>query len=163
MTFFAKTPTSAAWTYDGPCPSAGPSASRFRRGKLVVVSSLDMAALPDGSGETGPQWHVSLSLKAHRPKDNLVRAVLRDFDMVGAEEDNHHPGNARHFWIPCDPARRVDCECKATETVVVELDGYTWTNPTPESGEGCRGCEWAAGLGRGKPCPVHGAVPSEAV
>lgn len=40
-----------------------------RRGKLVVVSTLDVAELPDGSGEVGPQWHVSISLDdVRRPR-----------------------------------------------------------------------------------------------
>jgi hypothetical protein len=157
MTYAARTPKSADWSFDGACPAAGPSASRFHRGHVVVVSSLDLASLPDGSGQEGLQWHVSISFNRKRVKDNLVRMVLREFGMVGAEEDNHHPGLARHFWIPVDPTRRVDCECKTTETVIVERDGYPWTNPTPDSGEACRGCEWArSGLGKARPCSVHG-------
>lgn len=130
---------------------------RGRTGGGGDTRGADASAHQRRARPGGPQWHISITLKGKRPKPNHVRAVLRDFGMVGAEEDNHHPGNARHFWIPCDPTRRVDCECKATEVIVVDPDGYTWTNPTPESGEGCRGCEWArAPLARGKACPIHG-------
>ena len=71
--------------------------------------------------------------------------------MVGTEEDNHHPGNARHFWLPLDPTKRVDCECKSDEAVITEPDGYQWTNPHNESE--CRGCASASLYGR--PCPLH--------
>ena len=153
MSFSARVPAGTAWVDDGPRAVANGRA--YRRGALLAISSLQIADLPDGSGETGPQWHVSISLKGKRPKDNHVRSALRDFGMLGAEEDNHHPGNARHFWMPCDPARRVDCECKASEDVIVDPDCYRWTNPTADSGEGCRGCEFVA-IG-GKPCPLHSA------
>lgn len=118
---------------------------------VFVISSLQLADLPDGSG-TGPQWHVSVSRLQKRPRDVDVRAALRAFGLVGAEEDNHHPGIARQFWLPVDRKHRVDCECKAEEEVITESDGYRWTNP--RAGEGaCRGCE----LGRvtGKPCSLH--------
>ncbi len=71
--------------------------------------------------------------------------------MVGAEEDNHHPGNARHFWRPLDPSHRVDCECKEDEVLVTDADGYRWTNP--QDGEPCRGCDFESLTG--KPCPLH--------
>ena len=81
--------------------------------------------------------------------------------MLDAEQDNHHPGGACHFFQPVDPARRRDCECKVTEVVVTEPDGYQWTNPSDGP---CRGCE----LGKlipSKPCPLHpageGAEPIE--
>jgi hypothetical protein len=125
--------------------------------KLRVVSSLDLAELPDGSGEVGPQWHVSISARRKRPKDSLVRLALRDFGLVGAEEDNHHPGVARHFWMAVDPARRSDCECKVTEEVITERDGYRWTNPTDAP---CRGCEYERRFGRA--CPIHARAPKVA-
>lgn len=131
--------------------------SIWQRGKLRVVSELAQAELPDGSGEVGPQWFVSVSSQGGRPSAAQVERALRDFNMVGAEEDNHLPGISRQFWLPVDPARRVGCECKATEETVVEPDGFTWTNPLLGEGE-CRGCEYEAGLGQlvGKRCPIHG-------
>lgn len=118
---------------------------------VFVISSLQMAELPSGKG-TGPQWHVSVSRLGKRPRDIDVRAALRAFGLVGAEEDNHHPGIARQFWLPVDPRHRVDCECKAEEEVVVEADGYRWTNPRPGEGP-CRGCELARA--KGTTCSLH--------
>jgi hypothetical protein len=61
--------------------------------------------------------------------------------------------SARHFWLPCDPAHRVDCQCKTDEKNIVEPDGYTWTTPVDDSQ--CRGCEFQGMTG--KICPIHGA------
>jgi hypothetical protein len=130
----------------------------FQRGPLCVISGLEVAELPDGTG-TGPQWHVSVSRANGRPTDDDMRIVLRDFELVGAEEDNHHPGVARHFWMPVDPAHRVDCECKIEEETIVEPDGYRWTNP--RAGEGaCRGCELE--LMVGQRCPIHATASAGA-
>lgn len=118
-----------------------------------VITALETADAPDGTHEPIDQWHVSISRQARRPDDEAVERALKAFDMVGAEEDNHHPGIARHFWMPCDPVRRVECECKSTEDVIVERDGYMWTNPKPETGETCRGCDLEKEMG--SPCPIH--------
>lgn len=115
-------------------------------GHVCVISALTNAELPDGSGELGPQWHISITRKRKRPKETDVRRALRAFRLVGAEEDNHHPGNARHFWLPV-----VDCECKAEEATIVEPDGYTYTNPHDPAE--CRGCDLERLIGR--PCPLH--------
>lgn len=134
------------------CPPSveGLFKSAWVSGPLFAISSLVVADLPSGKG-LGLQWHLSVSHKGKRPTDKELRRALRAFGMVGAEEDNHHPGVARHFWRPVDVEHRVDCECKATEAVVVEPDGYRWTNPTDSE---CRGCQWAAAVGR--VCPLHG-------
>lgn len=84
-----------------------------------------------------------------------MRRALRAFGMVAAEQDNHHPGNACHFWMPLDPSKRVDCECKNDEVVVTDKDGYQWTNP--HDAAECRGCDFAR-LPTGKPCPIHSNV-----
>lgn len=125
--------------------------SAWLRGKVVVISTLDMAQLPDGAG-VGPQWHISVSRgRLGRAKPEEVAKARRAFGMLDAEEDNHHPGVARHFWLPVDPAHRVACECKADETQVREADGYTWS----QAADHCRGCELAARTGR--PCSLHPA------
>jgi hypothetical protein len=126
--------------------------SAWVSGHVAVISSLTMAEMPDGRGDVGPQWHISITRKRRRPHDTDVRRALRAFRMVGAEEDNHHPGNARHFWLPVDPSRRVDCECKTDEATIVEADGYRYTNPHDPAE--CRGCELQALIG--KACPLHG-------
>lgn len=123
--------------------------SAWQRHRIRVISALQLADLPDKSG-VGPQWHISVSFHGRRPSHDQVGTALRGFDMVGAEEDNHHPGVARHFWRPVDPAHRVDCECKADEKVIVEPDGYRWTNPLTGV---CRGCELQQLTG--KPCTLH--------
>ena len=88
----------------------------------------------------------------------IEQRALRAFRLEGTEEDNPHPGVARHFWLPVDPTRRVECQCKTDETIVQEPDAYTWTNPV----EGpCRGCELASmleSLGITKPCPIHAQI-----
>lgn len=129
------------------------SSSAWQSGPVRVVSSLNQAELPDGSG-VGPQWQVSISRNGKRPKPTDIRRALRAFGMVGAELDNHHPGNAQHYWMPLDPAHRVDCECKTDEVTVTDPDGYKWTTPHAE-GE-CRGCEFQRMMG--KPCPIHAAA-----
>lgn len=123
--------------------------SAWQRGPACAISTLQDAEYPTGEG-IGLQWLVSISRRGKRPRDTDVRAALRAFEMRAAEEDNHHPGNARQFWLPVDPAHRAECECKLTEQVVVERDGYRWSNPTDGP---CRGCEIAPVLGR--PCPLH--------
>lgn len=127
------------------------------RGRVLVISTLDLAALPDGSG-MGPQWHVSISFgpnATRRLTSDELKPVLRDFGMTEAEEDNHEPGRARHFWLPVDPAHRVDCECKTTEEVHTEADGHRWSNPRNATPENCNACRVAA-LGIGIACPLHG-------
>jgi hypothetical protein len=126
--------------------------SRWQRGAVVVLSTLIECELPDGSGRTGLTWHASISRLGKRPRPRDVEHFRRDFGLLEAEEDNHHPGGARHFFMPLDPSERRDCECKATETIIREPDGYQWTNPVDEP---CRGCEFSRL--RGKPCPIHGA------
>lgn len=124
--------------------------SRWQKGAVVALSALIHCELPDGSGRVGLTWHASVSRLGKRPRPRDVEHFLRDFRLAKAEEDNHHPGAARHFFLPLDPAERRDCECKTTETTLTEPDGYRWTNPIDGP---CRGCEYAR-IG-GKPCPVH--------
>lgn len=123
---------------------------------LVVVSSLEDAYLP-GSGEpplVGPQWLVSVSRRSGgidarcRVTDDDVARVVEGFEMPAFDEDNHHPGIARHLWCPIEDRYRSACECKISERTIV--DGvYRWTTEDQE----CRGCEyeWRFGL----PCPLH--------
>lgn len=146
-----RLPTLPGWVQvHGQLPPAI-SISAWQRGPVCVISALENAELPDKSGE-GPQWHISISRGSRRPKPLEVRAALRAFfGGERPEEDNHHPGNARHFWMPVDPEHRVDCECKEEEQLVVEPDGLRWTNPKDGP---CRGCAISPVTGR--PCPLHG-------
>lgn len=70
--------------------------------------------------------------------------------MPAFDEDNHHPGIARHLWCPVDSAFRHVCECKVSEVVIVDGD-YEWTTEA----DTCRGCEYER-LTR-MPCPLHAA------
>ena len=105
------------------------SVSAWMRRGVFMISALELAEAPDGTGDVIPQWHVSMSKRndAHdvaskRPTDEECNQALACLGMTGAEEDNHHPGVARHFWMPLDPKRRVDCECKADESGIVDPD-----------------------------------------
>lgn len=148
----AKRPP-AHWDLRGPAPGR-PGATAWAYSGLLVLSELAPMEAPDGKGDVIPQWLVSVSRRGGRPSDRDVERALAAFDMVGAEEDNHGPGQSRAFFMPVDPARRVACACKTDETVVTEGDGYRWS--TPKDGP-CAGCEYVAVTG--KPCPVHGGTP----
>ena len=125
--------------------------SMWRDGPIRVLSGLEMLDAPDGRGDVIPQWHVSISKRGEPPTTKVARAVLREFGIDGAEEDNHEPGRSRHFWMPVDTTRRVDCECKATERTVVEPTGHRWTTPIDGPCTGCR-----AEMFTGRPCTLHG-------
>jgi hypothetical protein len=124
----------------------------WRSGPVLVTSGAHLMDGPDG-GPPCWQWKIAISNLGKRPKPAHVRRALRAFGMTEAEQDNHEPGNAVHFFLVCDPSRRVECECKADEDVVLDQDGHRWTNPKPETGEPCRGCTTSAVTKR--PCPLH--------
>jgi len=100
-----RSPTGSEWsqyTVHGLAADLGTlSFSCWQSGPIRVISALEIAEYPDGVG-SGPQWHISITNAGKRPKPHHVRRALRAFGMVGAEEDNHHPGNARHFWVPVE-------------------------------------------------------------
>ena len=131
--------------------------SAWRNGPVTVISELAYCKLPREGAGMGLQFLVSISANGKRPKPHHVRKALRAFGMVGAEQDNHHPGVARHYWLPVDPEQRVTCQCKESEDVLDDGqrgDSYPWTNPN--DGGDCRGCEFERLTG--KPCPVHAAT-----
>ena len=132
----------------GPLPL---SISAWTDGQATVISALEMTEAPDGSHDIIATWHISVSERGKRPRPRVLRRALAAFGMLGVEQDNHHPGHACHFFQPVDPARRRGCECKVTEVVVTEPDGYQWTNPSDGP---CRGCELAKLL-PGQPCSLH--------
>jgi hypothetical protein len=125
---------------------------------LLVRSSLAHAHLP-GSGDPpkiGPQWQVTVSrfaggdpTKRCKVTDDDLHRVIDCFAMPAFDEDNHHPGIARHLWCPVDEQYRNACECKLTEVTVVEDDGYTWTTENDD----CRGCEYERRFGLA--CTIH--------
>lgn len=150
--FREKRPRSSEWT-EVRCPptAEGIARSAWVSGPVFVISTLIECDLPDGAG-VGLTWHLSLTRKGKRARPTDARRVLRAFDLVGVEEDNHHPGQARQFFQPVDPAHRVSCECKTSEEQIVEPDGFRWSNPRPGQGA-CRGCELEDVMG--VPCRLH--------
>lgn len=132
----------------------GPSSVWRHSLGLCVCSSLEIAELPGTENLVGPTWHISVSVAGRRPTSEQALLATKAFGMVEAEEDNHYPGVARHFFMPVDPQYRGVCECKVTERTVVEPDGYAWTTSHDESD--CRGCEFSARTGIR--CPIHATV-----
>ncbi|MDQ2729268.1 MAG: hypothetical protein M3Y91_15730 [Actinomycetota bacterium] len=78
-----------------------------------------------------PTNHVSVAASGldRRPSDAEMATVRADFDLLDAEEDNHSPGVARNLFLPLHLPRGTQgiCDCKTDETVVVESDGYRWS------------------------------------
>lgn len=125
---------------------------------LLVISTLADMFLP-GTNDTkiGPTWHVSVSRRGQRPTGHDLMRVIAAFEMPEWDEDNHHPGVARHLFCPVDPAYRTACECKITETLITDpADGYRWTTDDQAT---CRGCQYEAMVGtltgKRSPCPLH--------
>lgn len=130
-----RRPNSNAWkrVEDLPALLLDSGYSVWRSRRIRVISALEMAEMPDGSGDVGPTWHVSVSTSSGgEASDAEMQRVRLAFGMTEAEEDNHEPGRARNLWLVVDPARRVACECKTTETIVVEENGHTWSSPPDE-------------------------------
>lgn len=95
---------------------------------FTVISSVEYVSEPAPSW----QWHISVSRRGPdgQPRvasDAEVARVLADFDMVGAEEDNHVAhGRVRNFWLPVPPELRgVPCTCKETEEPH-QVGTYVW-------------------------------------
>jgi hypothetical protein len=103
---------------------------------LRVISAVEVAKDADGI-DRGPEYHVSISREGRRCSSADARTVLADFDMDGAEEDNHVPyGVARNFWRPvADRFVGLECACKESESAVIEDKGdYVW-RPAPQEGQ----------------------------
>lgn len=156
----ARKPVGLGWFDIGEIGWGGGSATAYGHIETdtQVLSALEDATLPR-SGKVGPQWHISIvdrtSREPARPSDVQLQLARCAFGMLEAEEDNHHPGNARHFWMPVDPSERVDCECKTDEVTIEEPDGYRWTNPADGPCRGCENEEAMRAVGIARPCLLH--------
>lgn len=131
----------------------------YDRGDVRAISTIVFAKAPNGP-EMVLQYHVSFALRVGggRVSDAECARALASFHLTGAEEDNHEPGRARHFWMPLDPMYRVECECK-DERIIVEPDGHKWSTPL-DDGE-CYGCNHEADMracGVERPCTIHGSI-----
>ena len=124
-----KRPDNDSWIYQGrtsPNVTLGYEghAWRHREQGLFVISAVEVA-----EQERGPDYHVSISRRGGRCSRAQAKMVLRHFDMLDAEEDNHVPyGYVRNFFLPVN-ANLVgkECPCKADEPAIVEDKGeFTW-------------------------------------
>jgi len=109
-----------SWSHEGDIIHA------WRNGTILALSSRHAAVESHKSKLVVPSFQLSISDRGRRPSDEVIRGVLADFDLEGAEEDNHSPGVARHFWLDEGRSVQPECECKKTEEIVVEPDGYQW-------------------------------------
>lgn len=97
---------------------------------LAVISAVETMSDED----KGPEYHISISKQIYgygsqRCTSNEANWVLRQFDLDGAEEDNHVPyGNVRNFWRPvANNLVGMECKCKAEEPAIVEDKGdFVW-------------------------------------
>lgn len=128
-----RPPGWASWTYHGILRTGEDPANRhvWSCKRLLVISSV---APMDWRGETRWQWLVSVTVKdargqQRRASDEEIARALEHFGMKDAEEDNHTPGIGRMFFRHCDaaPGEVSACECKETEEVVQDPDGFAWS------------------------------------
>ncbi len=108
----------------------GYAGRRFRhpaRG-LNVISAVEVATDP-GEPDKGPEYHISISRDGKRCSSSDAKQVLADFEIDGAEEDNHVPnGVVRNFWRPvAEHLIGLECPCKASEPLMAEDKGdFVW-------------------------------------
>lgn len=132
-----KKPLFPGWSYNGaPLKSGYPHAAYFHeKTRLCVISAVEVA---DGIlvNEAIPQYHLSMSkwTPAGNIRCSAAEAlwILQQFDLEDALEDNHS-GLIRSWWRPvADKLAGKDCECKASETAIVEGD-FEWRPLTKEN------------------------------
>lgn len=99
---------------------------------FLVLSAVEKASDPDGI-DRGPEYHLSFSkdVGGRKVRVDSIEAkwLLEQFDLHGAEEDNHVPhGIVRNFWRPVrDDMVGLECACKDEEPVIRENKGdYIW-------------------------------------
>lgn len=109
----------------------------YPESRLFVITALEVAA-PEGGIDKGPEYHLSISRTGgDRQPQRCTSAealwVLAQFELDGAEEDNHvAQGRVRNFWRPvAENLVGVECPCKADEPEVREEKGdYVWRGVT---------------------------------
>ena len=100
--------------------------------KIAVISAVEVASDP-GEIELGPEYHISISKNRSRCSTNEARFVLKAFDMIDADEDNHVPGGfVRNYWKPvAENLIGYVCPCKEEEPAIVEDKGdFVWRGIT---------------------------------
>ena len=132
-----KRPTGIGWVFGGktsPEISLGYDGEYwfFPSAGITVISAVEVAYDP-GDIEKGPEYHVSVSQNRSRIDRNGARFVLKAFDMLDADEDNHVPGGfVRNYWMPvAENLRGNICPCKDEEPAMVEDKGdFIWRGIT---------------------------------
>lgn len=129
-----KEPRAAGWVRMPPLPTwvtlgfAGVMWEQPHYG-IRVISAVEVAKDADGI-DRGPEYHISISkTNGRRCPMQDAQQVLVQFDLAGAEEDNHVPhGIVRNFWRPvADRFVGMECACKADEPAIREDKGdYVW-------------------------------------
>jgi hypothetical protein len=119
-------PKGDAWRLEFCWRCDGDVIHRWANGSIIACASRHAAVESHHSKLIVPSYHLSISVSGQRASDDVIRGVLADFGLEGAEEDNHSCGNARHFWLDEGRAVQPECECKGTEETVIEPDGYRW-------------------------------------
>jgi hypothetical protein len=99
---------------------------------FLVLSAVEVAADADGI-DRGPEYHLSFSKEVAgfkvRCDTNDAVWLLREFELEGAEEDNHVPhGFVRNFWRPvAENLVGMECACKEDEPAIREDKGdFVW-------------------------------------
>jgi hypothetical protein len=131
--FSVRRPAGAGWI-------EVPGAQRYSMGypaiaffhevhSLFVISAVEVASDED----KGPEYHISISKRIGRTTQRCTsheaKWVLDQFQLDGAEEDNHVPsGLVRNFWRPLATGLiGMECRCKEDEPAIVEDKGdYVW-------------------------------------
>lgn len=88
--------------------------------RVVLTHHISAVACVGQRLERASDAQLAFVLEAFVPRG-------ADGELVWWEEDNHHPGNARHVFVPTGgPGERAACPCK-DEELVTEDDGYTYS------------------------------------
>lgn len=115
----------------GPLAAMGYPYQRWMHKKLGirVISAVEVATDTPGQPSTkGPEYHLSATIhfagRLGRVPAELIPWLLKEFDIEGAEEDNHvNAGIARNFWKPvAERLVGIECACKEDEPLVIEGD-----------------------------------------
>lgn len=119
-------PKRDSWHLHSCFTDLGDVVHRWINGDIVACASRHSGVESHKSKLIVPSFQLSISVAGRRASDDVVRGVLADFGLEGAEEDNHSSGIARHFWLDEGRTSQPECECKKTEETIVEADGYQW-------------------------------------
>jgi hypothetical protein len=130
-------PTCSDWMELEPPPAwvtLGYAGRRFYHAqtKIMVISAVEVAKDADGI-DRGAEYHISISKNGGRCTSQEAKTVLEQFEIYGAEEDNHVPGGVvRNFWLPvADRFVGLECACKDAEPAIKEDKGdYVWRGVT---------------------------------